>query len=62
MQITNNLKLHTIDALARADRYLAIVAWAMKRYTREGSLAIYAGNYPTAYSRVEALAWHRYMA
>ena len=62
MRITNNLKLHTADALARADKYLAIVAWAMKRYTRKGSLAIYAGNYPTAYSRIETLAWHRYMA
>ena len=62
MQILNNLSLHTADALERADKYLAIVAWAVKRYTREGSLAIYAGNYPTAYTRVETLAWHRYMS
>ena len=40
MQITNNLKLHTADAFARADKYLAIVAWAMKRYTREGTQAL----------------------
>ena len=62
MKIHNNHMLHTADDLARADKYLAIVAWAMKRYTRDGSLAIYAGNYPTAYSRIETLAWHRYMA
>ncbi len=62
MQITNNLKLHTADALARADKYLAIVSWAVKRYTRKGSLAINVGGAPAAYSRIETLAWHRYMA
>ena len=58
MQITNNLKLHTADALARADKYLAIVAWAVKRYTPKGSLAVNVKGTPTSYSRTDTRAWH----
>ena len=62
MQILNNLSLHTAGALARADKYLAIVSWAMKRYTRNGCLEISGHNRLSRYSHIETLAWHRYMA
>jgi hypothetical protein len=44
------------------DRYLAIVGWARKRYTRAGMLTISVGGVPSAYSRIESAAWGRYMA
>ena len=43
------------------DRYLAIVAWARKRYTRDGRLVISVGMMRSRYSAIEDLAWKRYM-
>lgn len=44
-----------------AERYLKIVAWARKRYTRAGRLVISIGGEPQAYKRIECAAWDRYM-
>ena len=44
-----------------ADRYLAIVAWARRRYTVGGELVISTGGVPSAYSRIEAAAWRLHM-
>jgi hypothetical protein len=43
------------------DRYLAIVRWATRRYTRDGLLLINARGVPSPFSRIECAAWNRYM-
>ena len=43
------------------DRYLAIVAWAKPRYTRDGWLTIKIGGKPTVYTRIEMAAARRYL-
>ena len=43
------------------DRYMAIVEWARKRHTHGGELIVSRGGQPSAYSRIEAAAWARYM-
>ena len=45
----------------RFDRYLAIVAWAKRRYTRDGWLTIKIGGKPTVYTRIEMAAARRYL-
>lgn len=49
------------DIIARADRYLAIVAWARKRYSRNHALLISRGYAPSRYSMIEDLAAMRYL-
>jgi hypothetical protein len=44
-----------------ADRYLAIVSCARKRYARGGLLIVSVGGVPSAYSWIENAAWSRYM-
>ena len=46
---------HTIDR----DRYLRIVLWARKRYTRNGYLDYTPGR---RYDRIEKAAWTRYIS
>lgn len=43
------------------DRYLSIVQWARRRYSRGGLLTISVGGAPAPYSRIETAAWARYM-
>lgn len=38
------------------ERYLKIVAWARKRYSRNGQLIISIGGNPSPYSFIENLA------
>lgn len=45
---------------ANADRYLKIVAWARKRYTRDKRLVTHIMGVPAACSRIEEAAWRRY--
>ena len=42
-------------------RYLRLVAWARARYVVAGTLIISTGGVPSTYSRIEALAFERYM-
>lgn len=44
-----------------SDRYLGIVQWALARYTYDGVLIISRGLQPSTYSRIEELAFRRYM-
>lgn len=43
-------------------QYLKICRWSQRRYGLNGCLVITQGGQPTRYSRIEALAWSRYMA
>lgn len=43
------------------DRYLAIVAWAKRRYTEQHRLVLTIGGRLSRYSRIERLAFDRYM-
>lgn len=45
----------------RIDRYLAIVEWARRRYTRAGRLVISIGAAASRYSRIESAAAVRYL-
>ena len=45
----------------RYDRYLAIVAWARKRYTRDGWLTTHEGGRPSVFTRIENAAARRYL-
>lgn len=42
-------------------QYLAVVTWAQKRYTINDTLIIKKGNDFTKYSKIEFLAWKKYM-
>jgi hypothetical protein len=41
--------------------YVAIVAWAQKRYTINDTLISKKGNNFTKYANIEFLAWKKYM-
>ena len=43
-----------------SDRYLRLVAWARKRYSKGGWLIISTGPNLSAYSRIERAAFERY--
>ncbi len=43
------------------EKYLKIVQWLRKRYTKNGELIIDVGGKPTKYKRLVALAWCKYM-
>lgn len=43
------------------DKYLRLVQWARKRYTKAGALVISIGGRPSIYSLIEQAAWARYM-
>ena len=45
----------------KIDRYLAIVAWARKRYTYAGWLTISIGKRLSRYSRIEEAAFAKYV-
>ena len=45
----------------KPDKYLKIVTWLRKRYTENGMLVIEKGGLPSRYSRLETLAWLKYM-
>ena len=45
----------------RFDRYLRIANWLRARYTRAGELVISIGGKPTRYSRLELMAYRRYV-
>lgn len=47
--------------ICKFDRYLAIVAWAKSRYTRNGSLVISIGGNLSRYKRIESMAASRYL-
>lgn len=43
------------------NRYLRIVRWADHRYRGgNGELVLSIGNWPSLYSQIEKMAWHRY--
>ena len=44
-----------------SERYLKIVKWLRKRYTRNGRLIIEVGGKLSKYKRIETLAWFKYM-
>ncbi len=44
-----------------SERYLKIIKWLRKRYTRNGRLIVDAGGVPSKYKRLETLAWLKYM-
>ena len=46
---------------ASVDRYLHIVNWARNRYTRNGCLKISGHNRLSRFSRIESLAYDRYV-
>lgn len=46
---------------AHGDRYLAIVAWARRRYTLDGVLTIQVGSRPSKFSLIEDMAAQRYL-
>lgn len=50
------------DVDATVTRYLTLVNWARRRYTRDGLLVVNIGGSDTAYVRIERAAWRRYMA
>jgi hypothetical protein len=41
--------------------YIAIVAWAKKRYTINDTLIIQRNNNFSSYAMIESLAWKKYM-
>jgi len=43
------------------DRYLSIVEWARRRYTKNGVLVMDHGGIKSAYSRIECAAFEKYM-
>jgi len=43
-----------------SERYLKIVKWLRKRYTRNGLLIVDVGGVPSKYTRLETLAWIKY--
>lgn len=43
------------------DRYLKIVEWARRRYTRNGVLITYIGTTPSRYTEIEGMAWTKYI-
>lgn len=43
------------------DRYLNLMKWAARRYTKDSKLEITIGGKPSAYSRIEAAAFNRYV-
>jgi hypothetical protein len=45
----------------RFDRYLAIIHWLRRRYTRDGRLTISVGGIPSAFSRLELAFARRYL-
>lgn len=43
------------------NRYLRIIRWADRRYRGDnGELVLSIGNWPSLYSQIEKMAWHRY--
>lgn len=46
----------------KRDRYLRIVEWARKRMTVHGWLILSIGGELAPYSKIEKMAWDRYMA
>ena len=44
-----------------SERYLKIVKWLRKRYTRNGRLIFEVGGKLSKYKRIETLAWLKYM-
>lgn len=46
----------------RWDRYLTVVKWASKRYrSADARLIIERGGIPSEFTRVERLAWDKYI-
>lgn len=43
------------------NRYLKIVRWAERRYTRDGKLVVMEGNKPSRFTRIEIAAWKKYV-
>jgi hypothetical protein len=41
-------------------KYLRLMAWARKRYTKNNRLVTYIGGEPSVYNRIERAAWARY--
>ena len=44
------------------DKYIKVMEWARKRYTVDGVLIQYIGLYETTYTRIERLAWNKYIS
>ena len=44
------------------DKYLKVVEWARKRYTSHNLLVIRTGEQDSVYTKIENLAWDRYLA
>lgn len=46
----------------RFDRYLRVMLWLRKRCTVKGELIVSIGGTPTSYTRLESLAYAKYLA
>lgn len=46
---------------ASIDRYLRVVGWACRRYTRDGVLLLTVARIPTRYVQIESAAARRYL-
>lgn len=55
------MKQTQLSVEQRIDRYLAIRAWTRRRYTDNGIVVTRFGGRPTAYTRIERLAFERYI-
>ncbi len=56
------MTVHRSRSHDRRERYLRIVRWAERRYTRDGRLPTFRASQPTAFTRIESAAWAKYMA
>jgi hypothetical protein len=45
----------------RSEKYLKVVRWAQNRYTKAGRLVLDTGGIPSTYSKIEKIAFERYM-
>ena len=43
------------------DNYVRVTEWARKRYTVDGVLTQFVGLAETAYTKIERLAWNKYI-
>ncbi len=44
----------------RIERYIHIITWARKRYTKGDYLEIEIRGMPSPYTRIEKMAWDKY--
>jgi len=50
------------NVMTKYDRYLKITTWARKRYIRNYCVVLWIGNIETTYTKIERMAWDKYLA